>query len=353
MLPATILLAGLFACFALSVSGSSAHWLASGPTYAATSQSAGGIGSINSIASSADYSTWFVGASNGGVWKSTNVFTNGVPTASPHWTPLSDQNLCNSAASLSVSNSDPNFVSYSCAGVSSFYKISGPMYGAYISTNGGSEWTLAPLPYGLDLNRIHVFGSGSGGSGQIIAAAKGRKLQIPNTPYYQLDITRGGVWFSNNSGASFQQSNDPLVHDVSIKDIQVDYVHGSVYAYDYKGNLLLSQDFGVSWSILQPASALPWSAVNFRIAIGAVSGGPNIFTMTCDQSNDGIMQWTTDHGKTWKSASIPSDISSYGGIFFFTVLLDPVHPNLVYLAGAAHSVYSISRFVQDCRSRES
>jgi hypothetical protein len=324
-----------FLCFGFCLS----TWRPVGPFYHQTAQAIG-IGSINAIATNSDYSSFYVGASNGGVWFSSSVFNSSAPSESPVWTPLTDENRCNSAASISVSADDSSFIGYSCAGVSSLAKLTGPLYGAYLSYSGGSHWTLAPLPFGLDLNRIHLFGTAKG-NGKVLVSAKGALTKYIPVGWTTQKLSKklGGIWYSNDSGHSFHLSLDPLVHDRAIRDTQIHKDSLKVYAVDYKGNILSSTDFGFSWMLLQSQSSLPWVGVNFRLTIGYAPGGPVIWSIACDENNHGIIQWSYNDGLLWENSTIPDEIPQYGGVFFFAIVADPQEPELFYIAGAVDSVY--------------
>lgn len=104
------------------------------------------------VADPSNPGTIYVGAVNGGIWKTTNGGTS--------WTPLIDQNASLSIASLALDPTDPThqtliagtgatsnggFASISLSGTPAFY--GGLQTGLLYSRNGGTTWTQwAPRP---------------------------------------------------------------------------------------------------------------------------------------------------------------------------------------------------------------
>lgn len=324
-----------------------------------------GIGSINSITSNADFTTIYVGSSNGGVWKTS--LANGQTSLAPdnntdngwlsetRWQVLTDGNECLSAAAVSVSPNDSNFLAYACGKVSSYLFYSGPLAGIFYSHDAGASWSIATIDPAYQLtdftSLVVLSGSGTAGTGRIIAGAKARRVPSPDSGFvWTFDYTQGGIFLSTDSGQSFQACTDPLVDNVPIFDIRQDpQALDNVYAVTGSGDVLFSQDYGQHWSKVSQGidTTALGSVVNARVAIFAADGEPTIvYVVLCNSTTGGLIAWAqsaaADGDKyAWSQEVIPDDIALYGGVFFLGLSADPVHSNLAYIVGAVASAYVV------------
>ena len=137
--------------------------------------------------------TVFIGAAGGGVWKTTNALA-----ATPTWTQVSDGQIASDAigsiafdpsnsSTIYVGTGEPNGSSDSEAGV-----------GLYVSTNGGSTWSVVA---GTDPNNVPARTAPCGdGSGNHCPVAGGRSIGAiaidPNNSahiFIGTDVARHGV----------------------------------------------------------------------------------------------------------------------------------------------------------------
>ena len=95
------------------------------------------VGAIHTVAAHpTDSNILYVGAVNGGVWKTTNA-----TAASPHWTPLTDNFPSLSIGALEFDPTDPTRQTL-VAGIgrfSSFGRSGGPLAGLLRTTDGGDS----------------------------------------------------------------------------------------------------------------------------------------------------------------------------------------------------------------------
>lgn len=311
-----------------------------------------GIGSINAIAADPDFTTMYIGSSNGGVWKtpipaSTHRVADDnttVPVNLAMWTPLTDQNECLSVSSISVSPNDGQFIVYACGKVSSYLFYSGPLAGLFFSYDGGRSWTIAGgLGYGYDMSRVAIL-SGSSTTGKVVAAAKTKRIPQPDSGFvWVFDHSVGGIFVSEDGAKTFQPSTDPLVYNLPIFDLATDpFSPDTIYASRYDGAVLLSNDAGHTWQHISRGIdySLIGPAVNSRVALFSQGGSTTvIYTVVCDNVSQGILAWSSDGGQHWDQTMIPDDVAQYGGIFFLDLSSDPQYSNLAYLVGAVSSAY--------------
>src|SRR5262245_52599355 len=125
--------------------GAATAWTRQGPSAATKGQSENVVpndkvvGAIHTVlAHPTDPKILYIGAVNGGVWKTTNAQSN-----SPSWIPLTDSQATSAIGALEFDPSDAT-ANTLWAGVgrwSSFGRLGGNRVGLYKSTNAGSTWT--------------------------------------------------------------------------------------------------------------------------------------------------------------------------------------------------------------------
>lgn len=135
-----------------------------------------------------DANILYVGAVNGGVWR-----TNNATAASPTWTPLTDFSASLSIGALAFDPTDPtsNTLVAGVGRYSSFAQRGGARTGLIRSTDGGSTWT--PLSTGMSGRNI----SGVVAQGNTIVAS----VNTANSFTY----SNIGIFRSTDGGSSFTQ----------------------------------------------------------------------------------------------------------------------------------------------------
>ena len=303
-----------------------------------------GIGSINGIAFSNNYSSVFIGASNGGVWRSNDYSpflsagTSPSPApavAWPSWEVLTDSLPCLSASTVAATAEGPGLLVYACGKVSSYLFYSGPLSGVFYSTDGGASWRAsAGVEYGWDFSKVLILPDGQ----TVLAAAKTRQEPQEGSGFvWVFDHEDGGVFVSGNAGQSFVRSDDPLVADRSVTDLEYSAEAAMLYATLSDGTVVASSNQGASWMLIsQGIDYAPMGpVVNSRVSVG----GDMVYVIMCDDNNTGIAAWTTAGQSNWTQVMLPADLPAYGGRFFFDVTVDPYQDNLFYVGGAVDAVY--------------
>jgi hypothetical protein len=101
-----------------------------------------------SVGGGADGQTWFVGSTNGGIWRTR---TKELQSSQPHWDCVTDNQpvTCSAIASLKVSTADANLVVAGCGGSTSSemggdwnIENTGDYGGVMLSRDGGDSWTM-------------------------------------------------------------------------------------------------------------------------------------------------------------------------------------------------------------------
>jgi Ca2+-binding RTX toxin-like protein/methionine-rich copper-binding protein CopC len=230
----------------------------------------------------------YIGAVNGGIWKTTNA-TATIPT----WTPQTD---FNSSLSLGAMAFDPTDATNSTlvAGASrysSFASIGGYRGVVYRTTNGGTTWTE------LGSNGLKAIG-GENISG---IASRGDTIVVTSSG------NSGGVFRSTNGGANFSAINsaDFTSNNHDFTDLVVDPSDGTgqrMYAASGgsggSSGIYRSDNFGSSWTKISTGNSTMNSLViasnNIEMAIHPTTGRLYVATLVSGQprgvfyTNDGI-----------------------------------------------------------------
>ncbi|HEV7241152.1 MAG TPA: hypothetical protein VGQ36_18105 [Thermoanaerobaculia bacterium] len=267
-------------------------WLPMGP-----SDAVGGtnMGRVNCIAfDPSNANTIYIGAPDGGVWKSTD---GGVT-----WAPKFDTQPTLSVGDIAINNASPSIL---YAATSDSFGYGNPFWGGTYSvgvrksTNGGNTWAATGLTWTVGQNRtirrlvIHPT------NGNILLAATSNGL------YRTADagVTWTQIWATSTFDVEFQQNNGNIVYATTTQ------VHKSTNA-------------GVSFNPLTATCA--GSRYNIEIA----SSNPNVLYTLCTNAT---VQKSTNAGATWATAAA-SGVTLYG--YYDNVLaVSPINANIVYVAG--------------------
>jgi hypothetical protein len=288
-------------------------------------------GRVSSIAISTTQTgeTLYVGAADGGVWKSTD---NGQ-----RWTPLTDSQASLAIGCIAV---DPRNPKYVYAGTGEMH-LSGDSYfgrGVLKSVDGGRTWTL----YGA-----------STFDGQHISSI----IVDPTHDNIVYVAADKGIYKSTNYGVSYQRLYIPdLESDYSyVVDLKMDPLDSKVlYASILGQGIFKTTDGGFTWTLLNTDdSGLPTSGFDVAaVAIGTHDeNGQNadnvVYAAFSDSTSGDLLGLykSTDGGTTWAKLDNVPDYFDEGyayegeesgtgqGWYDNTLAVDPSNPDHVLAGG--------------------
>lgn len=255
----------------------------------------------------ADADVMYVGATNGGIWKTTNATNAGGPT----WTPLTDQFPSLSISTLEFDPSDATN-STIIAGIGRYSSFTGrpggPLTGLLLTTDGGDTWqqlgnsTLATSVSPGGLAGASVSGVAIRGDSIIVAASnRGAGAGV----YHSTD---GGQTFDFISGtAGLPNLGEPLdlVEDPGDPDRLYVAIgssaNGGVFRTD---NATDPNPTWVNASDATLTAALSGNANNFELAVSAAPGNPVYAGVITNGQLSGIFR-SGNQGVSWAAMDIP------------------------------------------------
>jgi len=292
-------------------------------------------GRVNAIAiDPRSDNTVYIGAAEGGVWKT----TDGGNT----WTPLTDGQASLASGAIALDPTNPDTV-YVGTGEQNFSGDS--YYGAGIlkSTDAGATWTNIVGPFLLD---------------QI-----GAIVVNPANTQIVLCASDQGVWRSSDGGQTWTKTLTGTATDLALDPgapesvyAAIGYIAGAFFGIN--GNLngvYHSTDGGLTWQALTGFPAA--NAGRIRIAM-APSQTKTIYAQIQDSpetGNYGAYPWgsllgiykTTDGGNTWTDTTTAADLANLYGYDYDNQLwydnaiaVSPQNPDVVY-AGATGVICSL------------
>jgi hypothetical protein len=285
------------------------------------------VGAIASVAAHpTDAATIYVGAVNGGIWKTTNA-----TAADPSWT---DQLGLNRSLSIGAIAFDPtdatNMTLMAGSGrFSSFGGFGGDRAGVWRTTNGGTAWTL------IDGGTAGLNISGVAPRGATLVVAANTADAFANV----------GIWRSTTTGASWTQisggAGTGLPAGVAF-DLASDPSNNAVLYTNAGGNgIYRSSDTGATWSKVSTAAmdALIGVAGNVEISVGASSNvyvaivGGGVLTGLF-RSPNGTTGWTSLDLPTTTELGVVVGMHPGGqGATHLSIAADRTNANVVYVGG--------------------
>ncbi|MGH9585301.1 MAG: WD40/YVTN/BNR-like repeat-containing protein, partial [Bryobacteraceae bacterium] len=271
--------------------------------------------------------TFYFGAVDGGVWKSTD--------AGNVWKPVFGRQPAASIGAIEVAPSDSKIL-YAGTGESDIRSDLATGDGVYKSTDGGNTWKNVGLKDTRQISRIVI---NPRDPNQVFIAALGHAYG-PNE--------ERGVFRSNNGGRTWRKvlyrgpnagaadlaiaSDEPNVLFAAMWDAH--RVPWSVYAPVNGPNsgLFRSHDGGNSWTQmsgngLPPA---PWGRVGVAIAPG--THGRRVYAII--QAKDSGLYRSDDGGTNWTLANHDPRITTRAW-YFNCITVDPNDPDIVYVPNVA------------------
>ena len=284
----------------------------------------------------------WLGAVNGGLWKTTNA-----TSASPAWAPQGDRfaSLSIGALQLDPTDGTHNTLVAGFGNFSSFGRVGGPRTGVLRTIDGGATWNA--LPSGL-LSGKNISG----------LAARGATIVVSVNDADSLFCNNLGIFRSVDSGTSFTQVTGgatglpmgrafDLATDPSNPAILYVPIRDAVTCSGLPNGIYRSVDTGATWTKVSNAAmdALLLDTVtnNTRMAVG-LSGQVYVGIVNNGRlaglfrsGNTGASWTQLDTPSTNEGGSIigmqPTEKPGGQGGIHFSIVADPTDVNIVYLGG--------------------
>jgi hypothetical protein len=303
------------------ITRSAGTWIARGPAPTQGAQvsvppSFEVCGAIHAVAAHPiDVNIVYVGAVNGGIWKSTNANAQ-----QPIWTALTESLPSQSIGALVF---DPTDASHETllAGtgrVSSFFERGDDQVGVYRTVDGGANWTQLGVP-GLLLGE------------KIIAV-------IARGPILLAASQDNGLFRSTDAGANWAQisgtGNLPAGGSFDLVGDAGNPARLYIAVRGASPKILRSDNTGASWTnITTGITGLMVSTTqqsNMRLSVGA---GSSLYLAVVDaDALSGVFR-SSNQGSTWTAMDVPAIHPGLQGYPHTSIAADPLDPNLVYLGG--------------------
>jgi hypothetical protein len=333
--------AGL-ACTAPALSGP--HWVEEGPgpilngprTFVPGNNPVSGA--INAIAASrTNPDLLYVGAVNGGVWKTTNATAD-----SPSWSPLTDRRLpALSINSLAISPLNARILLAGTGSTSSFFFDGDPGFGVARSTDAGRTWTVLARDtfVGRPINSI------------VPTALDGGNVVLAATLFGF--TTGGGLFRSTDGGDTFERLSgngssglpdggvSNLVADPGNRNRFYAAVPGGPFGATGSEGVYRSDDGGVTWASVNTGLTSLGSSIRILLAVhNNHSLRTNVvYAAILANAIPGLLGvFRSDNlGASWTPLGVPQfDIFPVGQAFVHGSLApDPADTNVVFVAGDA------------------
>jgi hypothetical protein len=284
------------------------------------------VGAINTVAAHpTDANIIYVGAVNGGIWR-----TNNATAANPNWQSQTDGHLSQSIGAIEFDPTDATNRTL-VAGIgrfSSFGADGGIRSGLLRTTDGGADWAAIE---GDDrvLSGLNIWGVAPRGATIVIAANEA------NTP------SRVGVWRSTDTGRTWRQtsggSGTGLPSGPSF-DLASDPTNRDrLFTNGGRRGIFRSTDAGATWVKVSNTAmdALTTGTVNIKMSVGANN---NVYVAIVGfEELAGIFR-SGDGGTSWAALDLP--MTDEGGIHpggqgdtHLSIAADRLNHHIVYIGG--------------------
>jgi hypothetical protein len=277
-------------------------------------------GAINAVAPHpTDANTVYIGAVNGGIWKSTDAMA-----ASPNWVRQTDAQQSLSIGALEFDPTDASNQTL-VAGIgraSSFLGDGGARTGLLRTTNGGATWTV--VDGGGVLAGANIWG----------VAPRGNTIVIATTNQGIRRSTDGGATWTTISGAagtglptggSFDLASDPTNQ-------------ARLFTNAGANGIFRSTDTGATWTLVSNAAMNTMMSGGLSNVDMSVGRNNNIYAAIVVGGTLGGVFRSGDGGTTWTQMDLPATVE--GGIHpggqggtHLSIAADPNNQNIVYIGG--------------------
>ncbi len=290
------------------------HWRNVGPFRGGRTRAVSGVPTQPNV--------FYIGAVNGGVWKTTDFGRT--------WTPIFDREPTGSIGAIEVAPSDPNVV-YVASGEGLHRPDLSVGDGIYKSTDGGAIWTHLGLRDGQQISQMAI---DPHDPNRLFVAVAGHPYG-PNP--------ERGIYRSTDGGQTFEKvlykDENIGAGDVKIDPSDPNIVYATLWEAregpwengefsGTNGGVFKSTDGGQTWHPL--AGGLPNGIVQAYVAI-ARSDPKRLFASVATKDKVELYR-SADGGQTWAIATTDSRPKNrIGGGDLPVPMIDPKNPDVVYI----------------------
>lgn len=274
----------------------------------------------------------WIGATNGGVWRTDNATSD-----SPTWTPLTDFNESLSIGAMALDPNDSNRMLVGIGRFSSYAQEGGANSGLLLSENGGDAFTIIDptILRGENISGVAVNGNVLLATSNNFDGTGGLFRSVNNGATWTLISGTNGL----AAGAAFDLVSDPVNldrHYITVAGVGV----------------FRSDDGGNNWTNISASDATLnnafTTAVDNNNAEMAVSqAGNRLYVAVIDQGQPVYIGYTDNLGSTWVQMDLPLTQEPDGtivgisprvkpgsqGSIHFSIVVDPNNSNIVYVGG--------------------
>jgi len=269
--------------------------------------------------------TYYFGAADGGVWKTTD--------AGLTWEPIADHAPFSSVQAIAISKNNPRTIYVGTGQVATRYDVMDGT-GVYKTTDDGKTWTSLGLSDSRHIGRILL----DPRSDNVIVVAVLGHLFGPNQ--------ERGIFRSEDGGAHWQKvlivdentgavdlASDPATPDVIYASTwQVRQYPFQSYFIPQAGpgsGIWKSTDGGKTWTQTSKQGLPQASLSRIGLAVGSQSQGRRIYAAIDAEKNGGLYR-SDDGGASWQYINKDSELAS---TYFGHLTADPKNPDVVYAMG--------------------
>jgi photosystem II stability/assembly factor-like uncharacterized protein len=268
-----------------------------------------------------DPTTYYFGATGGGVWKS----TDGAMT----WSSVFDKEGTGSVGSLAVANSDPNTI-YVGTGEACIRGNTSQGDGVYKSLDAGKTWKNIGLRDSRAIGKVII---NPNNPDIVFVAALGHPYG-PNTERGIFRTIDGGkswekVLYKDENSGGVDVAFDP--HNPNILFAALWQARRTSWTLADGGpgsGLYRSADGGTTWKRLEE-HGLPKGPYG-RIGIAVAANSDRVFALIEAHNPDGGLYRSEDGGETWDSVN-PSHSLWQRPWYYMHIFADPKDENVVYI----------------------
>ena len=270
--------------------------------------------------------TFYFGAADGGVWKTTD--------AGRTWNPLFEHEAAASIGALAVAPSDPKVLYVGTGQVTTRWDIAAGK-GVYRSADGGRTWELRGLADSRHIGRLWV---DPRNADVVLAAVQGHFFG-PHPERGVFRTTDGGrswekVLFVDADTGAVDLAADPAAPDtIFAATWQVRYYPWLSYFKPNVGpgsGIYKSTDGGKTWTHLtgHGLPAGPLGRIGLAVAPGKQAG--RVYATINAAGPDSGVYRSDDGGANWQRVNANGGLA---GDYFASVTVDPKNPDTIYVMG--------------------